>query len=86
MNERQPCGIRKAHAYALIQAMKVRPLLPEFPGLPETGTWTETSIRPLLHKDFKPNDQKRIGKKCLALEFELSRRRDNLTFAIAGAD
>jgi hypothetical protein len=58
MNERQPCGIKRAHAYALIQAMKIRPLLPEIPGPPENAVWTETSIRPLLHKDFTPADQK----------------------------
>ena len=57
MNERQPCGIKRAHAYALIQAMKIRPLLPEIPGPPENAVWTETSIRPLLHKDFTPADQ-----------------------------
>lgn len=43
--------------------MKVRPLLPEFPQIAESGTWTEGTIRPLLHKDFTPADQKRIGKK-----------------------
>ena len=57
MNERQPCGIKRTQAYALIQAMKIRPLLPEIPGPPENAVWTETSIRPLLHKDFTPADQ-----------------------------
>lgn len=62
MNERQPCGIKKSGAYRLIAAIKVRPLLPELSQ--ELGNiWTEHSIRPLLHKDFSPADQKRIGKK-----------------------
>ena len=58
MNERQPCGIKKVHAYRLIAAMKLRPLLPEV-----SAADTEYTIRPLLHKDFTPADQKRIGKK-----------------------
>jgi hypothetical protein len=66
MNERQPCGIKKTQAYSLIQAMKVRPLLPEFPPMAESGAWSERAIRPLLHKDFTPADQKRIGKKIAA--------------------
>jgi hypothetical protein len=63
MNERQPCGIKKSHAYRLIDAMKLRPLLPEIPPQGESNVWTEKAIRPLLHKDFTPADQKRIGKK-----------------------
>ena len=63
MNERQPCGIKKSQAYSLIKAMEVRVNLPVFPPMVESGTWTERAIRPLLHKDFSPNDQKRIGKK-----------------------
>lgn len=66
MNERQPCGIKYAHSTRIIAAMKLRPLLPEIaPGAnkPESVVWTEKSIRPLLHKDFTPADQKRIGKK-----------------------
>ena len=56
LNERQPCGIQRAQAYKLIQAMKLRPLLPEVSAA-ETGGWTEYAIRPLLHKDFTPADQ-----------------------------
>jgi hypothetical protein len=64
MNERQPCGIKRSHAWRLIAAMKARPLLPEIQSPNgDSGLWTEGAIRPLLHKDFKPNDQKRIGKK-----------------------
>jgi len=64
MNERQPCGIKKVHAYRLIAAMKLRPLLPEVSHWDtDSGTWSERAIRPLLHKDFTPADQKRLGKK-----------------------
>ena len=64
MNERQPCGIKMRHAYELIAAMKLRPLLPDVCASGATDTtWTERAIRPLLHKDFTPADQKRIGKK-----------------------
>jgi hypothetical protein len=62
MNERQPCGIKKTQAYALIAAMKLRPLLPDLSEFSES-CWTDWSIRPLLHKDFTPADQKRLGKK-----------------------
>lgn len=62
MNERQPCGIQRAQAYRLIQAMQIRPLLPVVSDS-ETGSWSEWSIRPLLHKDFSPADQKRLGNK-----------------------
>jgi hypothetical protein len=65
MNERQPCGIKMRHAYELIAAMKLRPLLPDCAtgAKNEPSVWTERAIRPLLHKDFTPADQKRIGKK-----------------------
>ena len=46
MNERQPCGIKRTQAYALIAAMKLRPLLPDFPRVAESGTWSERAIRP----------------------------------------
>ena len=62
MDERQPCGFKKSHAYRLIAAMKIRPLLPEFPES-GNGAWSQSSIEPLLHKDFEPSDQKRLGKK-----------------------
>jgi hypothetical protein len=62
MNERQPCAIKQAHAYRLISAMKLRLLLPELSNL-DNGTWSEGAIRPLLHKEFEPSDQKRLGKK-----------------------
>jgi hypothetical protein len=61
MNYRQPCGVKMRQAYAIIAAMKVRPLLPDF--APGEQYWTEKAIRPLLHKDFTNADQKRIGKK-----------------------
>jgi hypothetical protein len=65
MDKRQPCGIKCAMAYKLIAAMKLRPMLPDI--ISTTGikdnVWTERAIRPLLHKDFTPADQKRIGKK-----------------------
>ena len=57
MNERQPCGIKKVHAYRLIAAMKLRPLLPEVSAEDTETVWTEYTIRPLLHKDFTPADQ-----------------------------
>ena len=65
-DEQNPCGIKANMAYRLIRAMKVRPLLPSFdPG--SNGIWTEKSMRPLLHKDFTPADQKRLGKKIATL-------------------
>jgi len=69
MNERQPCGIKANYAYKTIAAMKIRIHLPELCTAgtnAEAPVWTEKAIRPLLHKDFKPNDQKRIGKKVAA--------------------
>jgi hypothetical protein len=66
MNERQPCGITASQSYRLIAAMKLRPLLPDFRPLGESenkNSWSERAIRPLLHKDFTPADQKRLGKK-----------------------
>ncbi len=65
MNERQPCGIKKVHAYRLIAAMKLRPLLPEVSAADTETVWTEYTIRPLLHKDFTPADQKRIPNRAL---------------------
>lgn len=65
MDKRQPCGIKAVQAYGLIRAMKLRPLLPDFAQ--REIVWTEYSIRPLLHKDFTPADQKRIGKKIATL-------------------
>ena len=62
MDERQPCGFKKSIAYQLIKAMKLRPLLPDVSNTLE-NMWTERSIAPLLHKDFEPSDQKRLGKK-----------------------
>ena len=62
MNERQPCGIQMRQAYRLIQATEVRKLLPVLSDS-DNGIWSEWTIRPLLHKDFSPNDQRRIGKK-----------------------
>lgn len=66
MNERQPCGIQRVQAVRLINAMKLRPLLPDVPT-GNNGVWSERAIRPLLHKDFTPADQKRIGKKIATL-------------------
>jgi hypothetical protein len=63
MSERMPCGIQKRQAYNLIAAMKLRPNLPSVHNLCTDATWTEGAIRPLLHKDFTPKDQKRIGGK-----------------------
>ena len=67
MNERQPCGIKMRHAYELIAAMKLRPLLPDCAtgAKNEPSVWTERAIRPLLHKDFTPADQKRIPHRAL---------------------
>lgn len=66
-NDRQPCGIKAAHAYRLIKAKNVRHLLPTFSDnnspIGEKPLWTEGAMRPLLHKDFKPSDQKRLGRK-----------------------
>ena len=62
MNERQPCGIQMRQAYRLIQATEVRKLLPVLSDS-DNGIWSEWTIRPLLHKDFEPSDQKRLGKK-----------------------
>jgi len=67
MNDRQPCGIKKTQAYGLIAAVEVRKLLPSFPPVAENGTWSERSIRPLLHKRFSPSDQRRLGKKIETL-------------------
>jgi hypothetical protein len=68
MNERQPCGIKKSYAWQLIAAVDVRPRLPTIDSTDvESGMWTEASIRPLLHKDFEPSDQKRLGKKIATL-------------------
>jgi hypothetical protein len=63
MNERQPCGIKRVQAVRLINAMKLRPHLPDVPTGNNSGIWSERAIRPLLHKDFEPSDQKRLGKK-----------------------
>jgi hypothetical protein len=65
-NKRQPCGIKKSQAYALIKAKDVRPLLPNINSTTSGIGWTEKSVAPLLHKDFKPADQKRLGKKIEA--------------------
>lgn len=66
MDKAQPCGIKKSHAYRLIAAKRVRPLLPTFPES-GNGIWTAHSIQPLTHKDFKPADVKRLGKKIATL-------------------
>ena len=63
MNERQPCGIQERQAWRLIAAMKLRPNLPTLSPGDSVGVWTEKAIRPLLHKDFAPKDQERLGKK-----------------------
>ena len=67
LNKRQPLGIKRAYAWKLIAAKRVRMLLPDVDSTSvESGFWTESAIRPLTHSDFNPNDQKRIGKKVAA--------------------
>ena len=66
MNERQPCGIKARHAYETIAAMKIRERLPALCASSAQGEqdgWSESTIRPLLHKEFSPADQSRIAKK-----------------------
>lgn len=62
-NDRMPQGIRKTQAWCLIAAKNVRPLLPDLASANSGGGWSEYSIRPLTHKDFKQSDQRRLGKK-----------------------
>ncbi|WP_145298643.1 hypothetical protein [Crateriforma conspicua] len=65
MNERMPLGIKKSHAYDLIRAASVRPLLPTFDsGMSESKLWTQRAVRHLTHKDFTPADMKRRRRKC----------------------
>lgn len=52
MNDRQPCGMKQAHASRLMQAARIRPLLPDvskFPG----GIWSEKAVRPLAKNKYK---------------------------------
>jgi len=68
INKRQPCGIKKTHSGQLRRAAKVRHLLPSFNGdTAVRGVWTEWAVRPLTHKDFKPSDVKRLGKRIATL-------------------
>ena len=64
MNERMPLGIKKTLGYGLIRAKNIRHLLPTIDSaMAEKCVWTERAIRHLTHKDFKPADVKRLGKK-----------------------
>lgn len=63
MNERQPLGIKQAHAWRLIAAKNIRPLLPELDSPMGESVWTERAVRPLTHKDFSRSDVRRLGKK-----------------------
>ncbi|MCA9010496.1 MAG: hypothetical protein KDB01_12155, partial [Planctomycetaceae bacterium] len=61
---REPLGIKRAYAWKLIAAKRVRMLLPDLNSTRvESGGWTEAAIRPLTHSDFSTADQKRLGRK-----------------------
>ena len=63
MNERKPCGIKKAQAYKLIRAAKTRAAVDSFSPNGESSPqqWTEWTIRPLTHKDITPKSLKVIA-------------------------
>jgi hypothetical protein len=67
MDKRMPLGIRKSHAWRLIAAKSIRPLLPDISDtnspFGESQIWTEGKLRPLTNKKFSPSDVRRLGKK-----------------------
>jgi len=68
MDDRMPQGIKRAHAWRVMSAMKIRPLLPSLDSpFGESATWTEATIRPMTHKRFTDKDVKKLANKIAKL-------------------
>ncbi len=70
MNDQKPLGMVARYGQRMMAAASCRLLLPDLNGDgrgdrsgTQFNTWTEYVVRPLTHKDFKPADVRRLGKR-----------------------